>query len=306
MVVNRAEQNTALALTLLLHAGFLLLVFLSAKWIPERSELPAAGEPVLATLLVSSADVARATAAVAAAQSKPQPEPEPQAPQPTPENNPQNSDEPLQMTPQEQLVKPDTVDQQAVSRLAQEQAEQQALEEQERRQRQDQIDLTEDIARAQEAERRQRIRDQLEDIRKAQAEAAKRTRMAEQQLQQLADRTTTSDPRPGPTPAARNPGNRGADSGLLSRYIAAVNATARANWNTLQAPQLQRCQVRFFQYTGGNVYKVEFLDCPYDPEAKESVERALMKTTLPYAGFEPVFSREFTITFCYPEEACQR
>ena len=93
---------------------------------------------------------------------------------------------------------------------------------------------------------------------------------------------------------------------MLSRYIAAVNATARANWNTLQAPQLVRCQVRFFQFTGGNVHKVEFLNCPYDPEAKESVERALMKTAMPYAGFEPVFSREFTITFCYPEEACQR
>lgn len=302
MQANRTEQNTALALTLLLHVGFLALVYLSAQWLPQRSDEAAAGKPVMATLLVSSADVARARAAMAEAQPEPTPEAEQKPPQPEPEPDPQTSEAPLQLTAQQRLDQPDTVDQEAITRLAQQQAEQQDREEQERRQRQEQIELTEDIAKAQEAERRQRLREQYEAIRREREKATQKA----QGLQQLADRTATPEPRPGPTPASPRTGNEGNDNGLRSRYIAAVNATARANWNTLQAPQLVRCQVRFFQYTGGNVYKVEFQNCPYDPEAREDVERALMKTSMPYAGFEPVFSREFTMTFCYPEEACQR
>jgi colicin import membrane protein len=307
MQPNRSEQNAALALTLLLHAGAVLLLFLSSGWLPRQSDEAAAGKPVMATLMVSSADVERARQAMArpVPDDQAEPEPVPERPQPLPEPNPQTSDDPLQMTPQERLDKPDTVDQQEISRLAMLKAEQER-EEQERRQRQAQIELTEEIAKAQEAERRQRLREQLEAIRREKEQAAKRTRMEEQRLQQLADRNAVPEPRPGPTPAAPNTGSAGTNDGLRSRYIAAVNATARANWNTLQATQLVRCQVRFFQYTGGNVYKVEFMDCPYDPEAREDVERALMKTAMPYAGFEPVFSREFTMTFCYPEEACVR
>ena len=306
MVASRNEQNTALALTALLHVGFLALVLLSSRWMPARSQLAASGKPVNATLMVSSADVERAQKAMAAARSEPPPKPEKPRAQPIPELLPQTSEAPLQLTAQEQLVKPDTVDQQAVSQLAQEQAEQRALEEQEQRRRQEQIDLTDDIARSQEAESRQRLREQYEAVRLEREQASKRTRLEELKLQQLADRSTVPEPRPGPTPAAANPGNNGPDNGLRSRYIAAVNATARANWNTLQAPRLVHCQVTFFQIPGGTVTRVEFMNCPYDSEAKDSVERALLKTPMPYAGFEPVFDRQFRIEFCYPEEACQR
>lgn len=306
MLANRSE-NTALALTLLLHAGFLALVWLSAQFSASRPDLAAAGKPVLATLLVSSADVARAREAVTTAMKQERrPEPDQSAPQPVPEPDPQTSDAAPQLTPQEQLDKPDSEEQEAVSALAQEQAEQRALEEQEERNRQEQVDLTEDIARAQEAERRQRLREQYEAIKLERAEATKRTRMEEQRLQQLADRATVPEPQPGPAPAAPRAGNNGPDNGLRSRYLAAINATARANWNTLQAPKLVRCQVRFIQLKGGQVISVDFLKCPYDPDARDSVERALMKTAMPYAGFEPVYNREINIEFCYPEEACQR
>ena len=38
--------------------------------------------------------------------------------------------------------------------------------------------------------------------------------------------------------------------------------------------------------------------CPYDELGKRSVEAAVLKAQpLPYAGFEPVFSRNLTVNF---------
>ena len=71
-------------------------------------------------------------------------------------------------------------------------------------------------------------------------------------------------------------------------------------------PERVPCQVRFTQYAGGEVVNVEFLSCPYDAQARESVERALMKTPMPYAGFETVFQRNVILTMCYPREECER
>jgi colicin import membrane protein len=129
--------------------------------------------------------------------------------------------------------------------------------------------------------------------------------MEEQRRAQLADRQAAS-PRPAPAaPAAPPSGSRGTDEGLLARYRAALNATARDNWNTSLAPELVRCNVRFQQIPGGDVINVEFMDCPYDAQGRESVERALRKTPMPYSGFESVFYSKVTLTFCHPEEACQ-
>jgi colicin import membrane protein len=62
--------------------------------------------------------------------------------------------------------------------------------------------------------------------------------------------------------------------------------------------------VRFVQIPGGEVINVEFIDCPYDAQGRESVERALRMTPMPYSGFEAVFERKVPIDFCYPDEAC--
>jgi colicin import membrane protein len=207
------------------------------------------------------------------------------------------------------LDQPDTVDQERISRLAREQAEREA-QEQEQRQRQEQIELTENIARQQEAERRQRLREQIEAIQREREIAEKRTRMEEQRLRQLTDLQTAQ----ARTAVPAN-GNRGADQGargnatdadLRARYIAALNAAVRANWNTAQATERVYCSVSFTQIPGGEVINVEFIDCPYDAQGRDSVERALRKNPMPYSGFESVFWRKPTLTLCYPEEVCQR
>lgn len=301
-----ADQARSLLLSVAVHVALILLVWFGVDWLVPRNEAAAAGEPVQASLQVSAKELQQARAAMEKAREK-KVEPVEEAapkPQPVPEPAPQDSPTPPQPKPQEQLDRPDTVDQQAISRNAVEPPPQPAAQEQERRQRQEQAELTEEIERQQEAERRQRLL-AYQDIRRQREAAQKRTRMEEQRLQQLAD--LQSSERAPPAPATREPaGNRGLDEGLLSRYKAAMLQTADQNWNHLGAPELTTCKVRFTQIPGGEVINVEFMRCPYDAEGREFVERALKKTPMPYSGFEPVFMRQVELSFCFPREDCER
>ena len=298
---SRADQIRAFTFALLLHAGAIFLLWLSARWIWPVSDASAAGEPIQATLMVSAADIKRAQKAIKASPAPAAVKPT----QPVPVKNPQTSDTPLQAKPQAPQDRPDTVDQAAASRVAPPTPDP-ALQEQKARARQAQVDLTEDIARQREAESRQRLRDQqLEAIRHERELAAKRTQMEEQRLAQLEDLRTA----PKAAPAAATPtapaGNRGDDDSLLARYKAAMQQAADANWNRTGAAERVRCKVRFTQIPGGEVIDVEFLDCPFDAQGRDSVDRALRRNPMPYSGYERVFDRKPTITFCYPQEECQ-
>jgi colicin import membrane protein len=300
---TRTDQARALILTVLLHVAGLALFWLSASWAFAPRQEAASGEPISASLQLSSADMQRARAAIAeAAKAREEAAPKPQ---PLPSPRPQTSDTPLQPKPQAPQDRPDSVDQQAIDRNALRKAEQLAQEQEERR-RQEQVDLTEEIKRQQEAERRQQLaRQQLEAIRREREAASQRTLMEEQRLRQLADRRSASTPTPNASAATAAPsGDRGADESLRARYKAALNATARANWNTGMAPELVHCKVSFTQRTGGTVMRVDFIDCPYDERGRDSVERALLKSPMPYQGFESVFERTINLEFCHPDEAC--
>lgn len=298
---SRLDTVQATIMALLLHAALLLAVWLSARWVWRTPVESAAGPVIAATLEFSAADLNRAEKAIKAS-AKPTQAPKPQ---PLPSPKPQTSDEPLQAKPQAPQPQPDTVDQQKLDPQAELQAQQKLADE--ARQRQEQVDLTEDIERQQEAERRQRLREQLEAIHQQRLQAERQTEMEAQRLAQLAD---LSKPAPKPVKATPTPtppaGSNGRARDLENAYIAALNQTARENWNTSLAPELQRCQVRFTQIPGGEVINVEFLSCPYDAQGRDSVERALRKTPMPYAGFETVFQRQIVLTMCYPKEDCER
>lgn len=309
---STADQLRAFGLSVLCHVALIGLFWLGARFMLTMPDESAIGEPIQATLQASTADIARVQAAIEASERtpvepEPAPEPEPVAakPQPLPEPIPQTSDVPLQPTPQAPQDQPDTVDQERIARVA---AEQAALleQEQEERVRQEQVDLTQDILRQQVAERRQRLREQLEEIQREREEAAKRTRREEQRMQQLADlKAANAAPAAAATPDAPA-GERGADTGLLAAYKAAMLQTADQNWNHIGAPELTHCRVRFTQIPGGEVINVEFMSCPYDSQGREFVDRALRKAPMPYSGFEKVFLRKVELTFCYPREECTR
>jgi colicin import membrane protein len=299
---TRADQVLAVMLALLLHALALLAFWISRDWVRDDDQA-AAGPVIAATLQFTAADVRAAQAAVAHAKAAKSPEPKPPPPQPREVPRPQEAVEPPQAKPQAPLERPDTVEQEAITRMAPTPSDQ--AEEQRRREMQRQVDLTEELERQREAENRERLREQYEAIRREREEATRMTKMEEQRLAQLADRQPAS-PKPAHTPAptAAPAGGGGTDEGLLGRYKAAMHATANDNWNRGLAPELVRCNVRFQQIPGGDVINVEFMDCPYDAQARESVERALRKMPMPYSGFESVFMPKVILTFCYPEEAC--
>lgn len=288
-----------------LHVALVMILLLAGWWQPAPMVVSVAGPVVEASLVVSPSDI---VAAERAMQEAPKPAVEEAAPppQPLPAPQPEISPEEVQPTPQEQPPEPDTVDQEAVARLALEQQQAEELEEQQARVRQQQIDLTERERQA-EAERKQRLREQLDAVRKQREAAERRTKMEEQRLQQLADRQAAPAPRPEPArEAVQAGGNNGVDTDLRARYALAMLQTAQSNWNTTLAPERTRCEVRFTQIVGGEVIDVSFLRCPFDDQGRESVERALRRGAMPYDEFKTVFERQVTLTFCYPEEACQR
>ncbi len=292
-----------------LHLGMLLTFFISGLLPNKTTVTEAKGEPVQASVMISAADIRRAQKAISESEAAPPPKPA-QAIQPTPEPNPQTSDTPLQMQAQEQVIQPDTEDQESINKLALQETQQKLLAEQEARRRQAQIDLTDDVEKQEAAERKQRLREQqlaqLEAIRLAQRAAASRTRMEDQRLQQLQDLQNNDGPAAATPSTARGNPNANANDGLLARYKAAIKATIDSNWRHDGAQPLERCQVEFTQAPGGEVIDVIFTNCPFSPEGRASAERAVRLTPLPYYGFEPVFQRRQTFTLCYPTEQCEK
>jgi colicin import membrane protein len=293
-----------------LHALLLLVFFLSGLFSNTAALPEAKGEPVVASVMISAADIQRAQKSIRQSKAAPPPKPA-QATQPIPEPSPQTSETPQQMQAQAPVIDPDNEDQQRIDKLALEQTEEKLAAEREARQRQAQIDLTDDVEKQEMAERKQRLREQqiaqLEAIRLAQKSAASRTRMEDQRLQQLQD-IQPAEPvvraPPGPPQAAA--GNPNAKNDLLARYRAAIKATIDSNWRHNGAEPLQRCQVEFTQAPGGEVIDVSFISCPFSPEAREQAERAVRLTPLPYYGFEPVFQRRQSFTLCYPSDQCEK
>lgn len=296
-MAREPRQNwPALIYALALHAGFLGLIVLASYWVFPLDDQASEGEPVHATLSFSADDLAQAKAAIKAAE-KQQASAEKQ--QPKPEPLPQTSEIPLQQTAQQWIDNPDQTVQEEIDRNAELPSE--ALAEQERKQKQGQVELTDDVKKDQAEENRQRmLKQQLEAVRKQRA-----VLQADIEAQKL-DELAGNAGRPTPNPAqASKSGQGGSDTGLASKYKAALNAAARSNWNTAQIPDQTRCQVEFTQIRGGEVIDVAFLSCPLDTPGRESIERALLRSPMPYAGFETVFQRKVTLTFCYPDEVCQ-
>lgn len=291
----------AFLLSLGIHAAVALLLWLGLVLRLPVNDEPAAGEPVQATLQLSKADQQRVEKLLAQARKDEPPAPAPKPPQPIPEKNPQDSDTPLQPKPQAPVDIPDPQDQEKVVAVADVAAERKR--EQEEKRRQEQVELTEDVIRQEQAERRQRLRAQQAEIQR-QLEAARKQRLLEEQrLQQLAD--LRAAPKPAPVRAPEAPaGERGVDTSLLARYKAHMLQVAEQNWNHIGAPERTKCKVRFYQIPGGSITKVEFVDCPYDDQGREFVDRALRKDLMPYQGYESVFMRQVELTFCYPKEDC--
>lgn len=304
------DRLRAFGLSVGLHALVFAVLYFGWKMQPELRLADAGGPAIEATLVSAPSHAAAVSHAV---QPKPRPLPT-VAPPPTPA--PQDSPQPRQVVPQTQVPKPDTVDQDEVRRNAQLAAEQQRKE-QEERHRQAQVDLDRQKEQLQ-AENRQRqakqdLEKQLAQIRQERADAERQVKLQEQKLKQIEDRKAILKQDAAPAASAATPhpapGSNSSEAGLLAKYMQAIKDTANQNWiHPDSLPEQVHCRISFTQIPGGEVTNVRYVDCPSDASVRESVDRALHKTPLPYAGFESVFryAREGELDFCYPTEKCTK
>ncbi|MEO7478520.1 MAG: cell envelope integrity protein TolA [Lysobacteraceae bacterium] len=313
------DKLRAVLLALGLHLLVLAVLFVGLRWQHLPTAADAAG-PVIEATLVSSPQQSRAVVkAVKAAEQKADPEATP-PPQPQPEPRPQDAPQPQQAAPQAPLPKPDTVNQDEVRRLA-EQAAEKKQQEQEERRKQAQIDLTNQQQQQQEAQNKLRLAQQelekqqkLDAIRKQLADAKRATLLQEQKLKQLQDQRAQLAQNNAPATATQaaasvpQSGANGADQGLLEQYKRAIIEVTNNNWIHTDVPERVHCIIQFTQIPGGEVIDVKYLNCPFTAAARESVDRAMHKSSLPYAGYEKVFPqlRQWSLDFCYPQEACRR
>ena len=301
------DKLRAVLFALLLHGLLVFLLFFGLLWQPLPRAEAASGPPIQATLVSAPQQAAEIAKEIRALERRTAQEPTPPKPEPKPQDAPQ----PQQPVPQTRLPQPDTVDQDAVRKLAEQRDEQKRLQEQEERRKQAQIDLDRKQEQ-QQAEIRQR---QLAAIQKQREDAERQIRLHEQALRQLRDQQTqlalnNTPRRVAPTAPPHPPaGNNGRQQDLLAKYKQAIIDTTNNNWiHADEVPQQVHCRIRFTQIPGGEVIDVKFLDCPFDAASRDSVDRAMHKTPLPYAGFESEFPklRQWELDFCYPTEACTR
>ncbi len=312
---SRADTARAFGLALLLHALLFVAIFAGLWWTQPPEQSSAAGDPVSAELLDANA---LSAATLSELTERPEPVAEPEPPPPEPEQaapilqplpEPLPEDSPVEPQPQAQqpIPEPDTVDQDEARRDAV--SELRAEREQEQRRRQEQIDLTE-RQRQEEAEKRRRLSEmeqerqkQLADIRRQRKAAAFEASQAQEKLDRLAQRRASSaseEAARADAAASAPPGNQGMNQGLLERYQLALQDAILRNWSRPDnVPLGQPCRIIIRQIPGGQVISAEVdSSCPYDDLGRRSIEAAVLKAQpLPYAGFEPVFSRQLNLNF---------
>jgi len=311
---TRADSVQAAILVVLLHGLLIAALIVSALLNWNSGAVSAAGSPVsteLAEMSDLSAAMQRTLRSKVEPVPQPQPEPVPEEaeplPQPVAEPKPQDAVSPQQQSPQDFIPVPDTTSQeQVVDTPTPNPAEEKKL--QEAKARQEQVDLTEQ-KRQEEAQQKQRLAEQqeaerqkkLDEIRRERARLQREQNLAEQKLQQLADRRASqASQTAAATAPAQQAGNQGTDTGLLARYQAALQSAIKNKWTRPDSVPLgAACRLNIRQLPGGQVIAVEVIEpCAYDEAGRRSVEAAVLKAQpLPYAGFESVFQRSLILNF---------
>ena len=298
------DKTRAVLFSLLLHGLVVGLLFAGLLWQPLPRAEAAAGPPIQASLVSSPQQSANLAKEIRALERETTPD---QAP-PKTEPKPQDAPQPQQMVPQAQLPKPDTVNQEEVRRDADLEALRKARAEQEERHRQAQVDLS----RKQEQEQEEIRQRQLAALEKERSDNARKMLLAEQRMKQDQNLRAQLSLNNAPAVVAPNApahppaGNNGNKKNLVDDYRNAIKAVVHQNWHPQNVSPGVHCIVHFKQIPGGEVIgDLAYGDCPFDATARASVEDALKRTPLPYAGYESVFQREGTIDMCAPEDACQ-
>ncbi len=233
-----------------------------------------------------------------AVKAKPVPHSVPSPPSVPPPPPPPTPDKPVVKALPPPPDHPDVKDQEKVVEDAALQAEAKQLQEEKQRQRQSELDAQ---AARQKAEKQKQLDEIFKKMDQAAAQTKKLDNTARQAKQQMADlKNAQADGQPDlPNTAQRQTGNNSPQSNLSDAYAAAIQNAVTPNWLRPDNMPDVPCVVHIVQMIGGDVMSAKVdPSCPYDDAGKRSIENAVLRTkTLPYKGFESVFSRDITLTF---------
>lgn len=294
MRTRTADDATAIALAVALHAGLALLLWLAMR--PRDVVQDSAGG-----MAADVVDVGELSSAMQRTlRSRPEPVEEP-LPEPVPE--PETTPPQAQPEPQEVLTQPEPVEQEAVVEQPTPIKATETTPQQEKH-RQQQADLSNPAdAQAQAQQRLKAEREaQLAEIRRRRAAAAREAMAAEERLEQLTATRGGSAAEEAARSDAMASGD-GNDDGLKGRYAAALQEAIRSKWTRPDnVPSGAMCRLVIRQLPGGEVVDAQVASpCAYDEQGRRSVEAAVLKAQpLPYAGFEKVFARQLTLNFKAP------
>lgn len=183
------------------------------------------------------------------------------------------------------------------------------LEQQRQREAQDRLmKLRQQRERQMEEERQKALRD-LEEA-KRQREEAERNRIQEQerlkQLEAIRERQRQEElNRQAEAQRQAQEFRAGQLATEREAYVATIASIVTGNW--LRPPTAQaglRCRVRVIQIPGGEIISSALVGrCNGDEATQRSILAAVERTgTLPYRGFEDVFTREIEFIFTYSGE----
>jgi colicin import membrane protein len=295
------DKLRAFGLALAVHAICIFLMLFGLWWTQESRPVSVPG-PVIEVDLIGPTAAPRSVAVASPKLTTPKPAlPKPEPPKPP---KPEPPKPPEIATPPPTVVHEDTKEQERITALAAEKAEQEKREQEEKHRREQA--LLEEQERK-EAERKK----QLADIRKQREAAEKALKLEKEKLAQLEDRQRAERARvekaridqEAEAEAERaQTGAGGKDDDLAARYAAAIQTAVTNNWNRPEsaAPGL-RCTLVITQIPGGDLLNVSVsTPCNADQVTRNSIESAVRKAApLPYQGYEKVFRRSIRFTFTY-------
>lgn len=321
------DRWRAIALALLVHVFALGTMFAGLLW-QRQPPPPSSGAGAIEATLVSWPRAAAVSPTVQAAEQVSRPD-VPAPPQPLPKPEPQTAPQPPLPNPQQVQDQPDTVEQQRVSALAVQTAEQQQKE-------QDETLHQQEILAQQQAhdaaENKQQVAalepqrmDPSDAIPRQGAQAGQGGKPADEQPQQSPDQSDDcrmQSPVIGgqamevSTQECSLAAQARETIALAKRYLSmpdddrhadylqTIQRVVYTNWITAGIPEGLHCHVHFTQMVGGKVMQIDFDACPLSAQARATIEHALRKEPMPYIGFEAVFSSEMSIELCHPERLC--
>jgi colicin import membrane protein len=297
------DKLRAFGLALAVHILCILAMLVGLWWTTESRPVSVPG-PVIEVDLIGPTAAPKTLAVASPKLATPKqvlPKPEP----PKPEvQKPEPPKPPQEATPPPTVVHQDTVDQERITALAAEKADE-AKREQEEKHRREQALLEEQQRKEEERKK------QLADVRKQREAAEKTLKLEKEKLAQLEDRQRTDRAKAEKQRVQQmvdqeaeqaQTGAGGQDDDLAARYAAAIQSAVTNNWNRPDSasPGL-RCTIVITQIPGGDLMNVTVTNpCNADQVTRNSIESAVRKAApLPYQGYEKVFQRSIRFNFKY-------